>query len=297
MVLLLKKMIIKVLNYSGYNLTKKKHSEPIDLRKSSNAPRALPYYSRIDRQILIEVSFEKGRGLEIFSLFNDSYHPFIVATKFALASNDYKKALKDKLSQYYNLVQPQNASSWLGFDDGEVPELDNQPAWLTLLPWENLSIEQKMNGRIDCAKFDNKEHGSRLAIDQGWRNFGPVSQKILDIEVDRLYKLIQSVKKNGIMRKNTESGDIGAIVLMKEDNSYCWVVEWGGQHRAAVISAMGYKCVPIRVWQIVERKDAHLWPNVQSGLYSIESALKIFEKIFSGIPSSKVTLPWEVNEK
>lgn len=293
----IKKLVIGIFNYLGYTVTKQTHSHPVDLRAIGNNPKALSYYTGTDRQVLIDVDFVKGRGLETYSLSNDSNHPFIVAIKSALTSDDCKGELKDKLSRYYDFVQPQNAASWLGFEHGEVVGLDNQPAWLTLLPWENSSIEQKKRGRTDCADEDNKEHGSNLAIGEGWRDFGPVSEKVLELEVHRLYSLMLSIEKNGVMRSNAEGGDIGAIVLMKEDNDFCWMVEWGGQHRAAAISAMGSKSVPIRVWQVVERKDVYLWPNVQSGLYSIEAALKIFDKIFDGVSLSKVTQYWERYEK
>lgn len=292
----IKKVIIRMFDFFGYTLSKKIYNQPIDLRKLSNNPKSLSYYANTNRQILINVSFDKGRGLEIFSLANNSYHPFIRAIKYALVSDDYKKALKEKLSLYYNIVQPNNASEWLGLNQGELDILDNEPAWLSLLPWENSSLKQKKDGRKECAIYDNKEHGSRLEIEAGWRNFGPVSEKILELEVNRLYSLMVSIEKNGVLRDDKDGGDIGAIVLMKEDNDFRWIVEWGGQHRAAAISAMGYESVPIRVWQVVERKDVNLWPNVQSGLYSEEMALKIFDKIYDGVSISKVTKSWEDNE-
>jgi len=292
----IKKVIIRMLDFFGYTLSKKIYNQPIDLRKLSNNPKSLSYYTNTNRQILINASLDKGRGLEIFSLNNNSYHPFIRAIKYALVSDDYKKALKEKLSQYYSIVQPRNASEWLGFNQGELDILDNEPAWLSLLPWENSSLKQKKDGRKECAIYDNKEHDSRLEIEEGWRNFGPVSEKILELEVNRLYSLMVSIEKNGVLRDDKDGGDIGAIVLMKEDNDFRWIVEWGGQHRAAVISAMGYERVPIRVWQVVERKDVNLWPNVQSGLYTEKTALKIFDKIYAGVSISKVTKNWEDNE-
>ncbi|ARD43588.1 hypothetical protein [Colwellia sp. PAMC 21821] len=291
-----KNVVIKLFGKLGYNLEKKSHTEPVDLRNKGNSPRALAYYTSTDRQILIDVDFESGRGLEIFSLANNSSHPFIVAIKSALLSDDYKKALKTYLMKYYDAIQPKSASAWLGFDHGEVPSLDNEPPWLSLLPWENSSIQQKYDGRKDCAIYDNNEHGAKLAIDHGWRNFGPVSENVLEIEVNRLYALMVSIEKNGVLRNNLDGGDIGAIVLMKEDKSFCWMVEWGGQHRAAAISAMGYENVPIRVWQVVERADVNLWPNVQSGVFTPKSALKIFDKIFSGVPETVVTQSWNHHE-
>lgn len=292
----IKALLVNILNYFGYTITKSIYSQPVDLRMINNNPKALGYYTRTDKQVLIEVDFINGRGLEKYSLASNSKHPFIVATKAAISSDDYQKALKTTLTGYYDLVQPLTASSWLGFDEGEVEALDNQPPWLTLLPWENTSLEQKNQGRASCASQDSEEHGSKLNINKGWRDFGPVSEEVLDLEVKRLHSLILSIEENGILRDDSEGGDIGAVVLMNENSDYRWLVEWGGQHRAAVISAMGYKNTTIRVWQVIERKDVELWPNVVSGVYSKESALKIFDRIFTGISTSKVTQSWEDHE-
>ncbi|MGB5792131.1 hypothetical protein [Poseidonibacter sp.] len=293
---LIKKLITKVFDYFGYTLTKNIYNKPVDIRGLSNNPRALSYFTNTNRQILINTTFDKGRGLEMFSLSPNSHHPFIVAIKYALTTNNYKKALKEKLSQYYSLVQPQSSSEWLGFDKGEVPLLDNEPAWVSLLPWENSSLKNKKNGRNECAIYDNSEHGANLDISEGWRSFGPVSDEVLELEVNRLYKLMNSIKKNGILRDDNFGGDIGAIILLKDETDYRWVVEWGGQHRSAAISAMGYTDISIRVWQVVERKDVSLWPNVQSGLYSKKMALKIFDNIYDGKFTSNITKDWKNNE-
>lgn len=291
-----KKIIHKILDSLGYSLSKKLYEEPIDLRALSNNPKSLHYLTKTNRQIIINTTFDKGRGLEIFPLSYSSYHPYIMAVRYAYNSGDYQMGLRKILSRYYSTVQPQNTAEWFGFKKGEIPLLDNEPAWLSLLPWENSSIDYKKHGRKECAIYDNKEHGSSIIIEEGWRSFGPVSADIIDIEVSRLYKLMISIEKNGILRDNGEGGDIGAIVLMKEPDDYRWIVEWGGQHRAAAISGMGYKNITIRVWQIVERKDVNLWPNVQSGVYTIKTALEIFDKIYNGTSLSGVTKNWEENE-
>jgi hypothetical protein len=280
---IIKKRIINIFDLLGYTLVKKQYNEPIDLRNKSNNPKSLHYHTNTNRQIVISTTLDKGRGLEIFSLGNNSSHPYIKAIKYAIQKKDYKAAIKESLYNYYASVQPKNSAQWLGLEKGEAPKLDIEEPWVSLLPWESASMVQKKDGRKECALHDNNEHGIKLDIKQGWRNFGPVSEAILNIEVERLYKLIISIQKNGILRDNKEGGDIGAVVLVKEDFDYRWLVEWGGQHRAATLSAMGYDNIDIRVWQVVERSDVELWSNVQSGIYSKEMALKVFDSIYSGI--------------
>ena len=276
----LKNMLITMIDKLGYKIINKKHLLPVDQRKFSNNPKALHYYTSTDRQILIEAYLKDGRGLEVFSLDNNSLHPFIYAVKKALKSDNPKKTIRKCLNKYYLSVVPNNTSQWLGLNENELPLLDKEPAWVSLLPWENTSIENKKQGRQECAIYDNKEHQKAYSIEKGWRNFGPVSEEILEIETNRLFNLMESIKKNGFLRDDIHGGDIGAIVLINEKNEWKWLVEWGGQHRAAVVSALGYEKIPIKVWKVVERNDFEIWPCVQSGIYTKESALKVFDNIF-----------------
>jgi hypothetical protein len=277
-----KKIIINSLDRLGYRLVSHEHFSPVDLRKLGNNPKGLGYYSLVMNSILIDVELSRGRGLDVYSLSDNSIHPFIVAIRSALDSDDHKKAIRESLSNYYRLVQPKSAAEWLGFEFGEVTALDQEPPWSVLFPWENRSVDLSRKMRKDCASQDNREHGIKADINDGWRDFGPVSDKVLDIEVSRLYSLMLSIKNFGVLRHNKFGGDIGAKVLINNENEFCWLINHGGQHRAAAISAMGYKNVAIRVWQLVERKDVAFWPNVQSGVFSEQSALKVFDRIFHG---------------
>lgn len=277
-----KKIIVNLLDRLGYRLVSHENFSPVDLRRLGNNPKGLGYYSSGMNNILIDVEFSSGRGLDVYTLCDKSIHPFILAVRSALVSDDYKKAIRDSLSNYYGLVQPRSAAEWLGFEFGEVVALDKEPPWSVLLPWQNRSVDLNRKMRQDCAFYDNREHGLKADIIEGWRDFGPVSKNILDIEVSRLHSLMLSIKKFGIQRHNKIGGDIVVTVLINDENEFRWLVFNGGQHRAAVISAMGYKKVAVQVKQLVERKDVLFWPNVQSGVYSKESALKIFDRIFYG---------------
>ncbi|MCE8004650.1 hypothetical protein [Billgrantia ethanolica] len=53
-----------------------------------------------------------------------------------------------------------------------------------------------------------------------------------------------------------------------------------GQHRYAVISALGQERIPIRVEQFVRRQEVMLWPGVASGLFTPSAALKVFDACF-----------------
>lgn len=278
----MKKWIYWIVEKLGYRIERITYVQPIDVRKLGNNPRSLFYLANNNRQVLITASIKYGRGLDVLPLSAEGPHPFVYAVRVASLVPDPLKAIENVLRCYYRHVQPLNVSQWLGLDDSDQENFVNLPAWVSLLPWENVTVDQKKLHKQNCAAEDNIEHGHRVDLSGGWRNFGPVSNEVLLIEVRRLYSLMTSIKENGLLRHDGFGGDIGANILMREDGAWRWLVEWGGQHRAAVLSALDFETIPIRVWQIIERKDVDIWPNVLSGVYTRDSALKVFDQIFNG---------------
>ena len=287
-----KKYIARTLKLLGFEIKKLEHQIPKDFRSIYNHPRVVLYESNLQKQVIIEADLIHGRGLDLLSLARTSIHPFISAIRMSNFNNtDFSLKLKEHLSAYYNLVHPNNAAEWLGFKSSQLSRMQVEPAWNSLLPWENVDLEMKRQERSICATQDNEEHGAYIGIESGWRNFGPINKDVLDVEIKRLKNLCTSINNKGFLR-TPPHGDVGAIVLMKDDSSWRWVVENGGQHRAAVLSALGYNKIPIKVWKIIEERDVKIWPNVLSGIYSEAEALMIFNRIFSAeIPD--VLSPWQ----
>ncbi|WP_147270440.1 hypothetical protein [Halomonas sp. DQ26W] len=54
-----------------------------------------------------------------------------------------------------------------------------------------------------------------------------------------------------------------------------------GQHRYAVISALGKPLIDIRVESFVGREEVMLWLGVVSGLFTPAAALEVFDACFS----------------
>ena len=274
----------------GFNIEKISNKKLVDARESSNDPRAAYYENYFQIPVLITAKLSDGRGLDIFSLSKDSIHPFISSIR--QLKNVDKDGIKKVLTNYYQEVTPTNPLDWLGVSDYSYDSpLKAFPAWNTLLPWENISIDIKSAERTICALQDNKEHGKKLDISFGWRNFGPVSDDILELETNRVWSLYKSIKNNGFIRGDHQSGDIGAVVLMKADGSWRWLVESGGQHRAAILGALGYQSTPIRIWKIVREEDVMIWPAVIKGYYSVGQAIQIFNNIFDA-DVQNITTNW-----
>src|SRR5690606_16637583 len=107
-----------------------------------------------------------------------------------------------------------------------------------------------------------------------------VSDKKIKIEAIRLLELLESIKKQGFNQQNEDA--LGCFVLA-DGATWRWYVQ-GGQHRAAVMAALGYNSIPVYVRQIIRREEVSFWPNVQSGIFSKEKALIVFDKLFAAKP-------------
>ena len=207
-----------------------------------------------------------------------------------LSNRPLTPELNEHLKAYYSLVQPSTSSSWLGIKKKEYIKDDSSNLIKYVMPWENISLQTKHKERNIVAKHDSQEHGEMLNLNDGWRNYGPISEKVLNLEVNRIMNLKNSIEKKGF-KPSKRHGHIGAIVLLRSDDTWKWYVENGGQHRAPVLSALGYKDIPIRVWKIINEDDASIWPNVVSGLYTESEALKIFDNVCKG-NNGQILEPW-----
>ena len=275
-----KAAIQSVFERFGYRLRlqplRKVHPE--DVRNAGNDPRALHYYT--NNQVLLNAPVSKGFGLDHYPARKRGPHPFVRASLTGLNSAVPKKDIRGVLEQYYRCVQPESAAEWMGFSPHRLPGLADEPPWGRVFPWRSTTVEAMKRGIEATATIDNAQGGKNLTIEHGWRSFGPVSDEILEIETTRIMNLIQSVERNGIQRNNLPGGDIIAIALVDDDGDWRWLVEAGGEHRLPVLAAMGYKEIPIRVRLVIYRNDVDIWPNVNSGLYSRDVALEIFDRYF-----------------
>jgi hypothetical protein len=110
--------------------------------------------------------------------------------------------------------------------------------------------------------------------------FGPADASYMDIEIHRLIRVFESIKKNGYNRSNKKDGDIECHVLVNEQD-FVYMVNVG-THRMAAVSALNYSKIPVEVTQIIRREDVNCWPHVKDGLFSITEALYVFDRIFNG---------------
>ncbi len=288
---MLKAQLQKILNKFGYQVVPLDKLKPVDVRDHHNDPKALNYFQNL-QTILIDAPVHLGRGLPLF-LFTAKEHPFVravEATKKISNSKEKKSSIHKILKTYYENVQPETAAEILGLNHGDVKLLDDKPSWAAVFPWDSYDVDQWQKKHEKSVLSQNLRQGKILTIDDGWAWSGPVSDKKLSIEVNKLYSLLTNIEKNGYQRHDKIDGDITAVVLLDSSGKWCWQAR-KGQHRASILSGLGYKKLPIRIDKLVFKKDVEIWPNVSSGLFPKKIALKIFDNVFSG-NSPKVAELW-----
>jgi hypothetical protein len=283
---LFKPIIRKVLNLAGYKLTR---SNRISHFLEENHDIVLCGYKATD-DFLIRVPMEKFRwGLLGFSYTRESMHPF-VQTLMNYESGLCKTYRNSLLEDYYNSFQPASVPDALGLTNTGpgVSKLEDLPVIACPGPW----IAKDINYFIENTKRkigkENSLHGVRISYYHGGGGFGPISEQKGELEYNRLIKVYCSIKATGYKRHDGIDGDIGGIIL-KKNNSYRIFVN-SGHHRIAALAALNYGYIPVRINTgvglagIVNREDASSWPMVSSGLFRKSEALALFDRIFDGSP-------------
>lgn len=273
----------------GYRLQPLDADRPIALPTFDGDPRALRYLKN-GRDCLITGKMENGRGLLLFSLGANGKHPFVEGVRRVLdASGESisdKEVLRRTLHDFYSRHRPQSVAEVLGISTGKLPGFDDQPPWAVIKPWESLTLEERLRKMRVTERVDNRQVSNvEMGIEHGCNFCGPVSDEKLKVEVERLYRIMQSIRRHGFVRNDFPDGDIRVDILVEAPGDWRWLVK-SGHHRAAVMSALGFTTVPIRVDSIVCREEADVWPQVMAGTYSRHLALKVFDNIFSGVGGS-----------
>lgn len=282
----LKNKIIKLINKSGYDITKLNTDElkyPV-IKKDLYNPKKILFYAKFNRlPFLCYVPPEQLRGHVMNFSFDDDNHPFKKAILEAVNSKNEYQAIKDSLDDFYKNNKPESPAEVLGLNEKELPNLSDKPAWVAIHPWEDRTIDEVEEKRPDLTQRENKRKGKDIDIDEGWHLFGPVSKDKLEIEAKRVYELFKKIEKEGYSAYNNNNNIIATILIDQENDKMKWVV-YDGQHRTSILSALDYEKVPVLVKKIVSRNDVEFWPGVVSGDFTKESALKIFDRVINEVP-------------
>ena len=260
---------------------------PVDLRGVTDDPIAARYLVA-GQAALLEVPLERCRGLAPlgFSLGPDTPHPF-VSTARALLADPRISYERSPLRIYYENFQPARASEVLDFRTFHAPQLAALPPLAASEPWEARSPEEIQAVMESLITQENHAQKVHLDASQGVPFWGPVIPKKGAIEIERLRKICASIQRKGFKRHDGLDGDVTGDLLL---NGTTWAIRLrGGQHRAAVLAALGFERVPIRIplnepRAVVYRQDVNQWPQVRNGLFTADEALAIFDRIWAANP-------------
>ena len=263
----------------------------VDLRNTTDDPIEALYRSG-GRPFLINLPLDKARGLNhlAFPCTSGSKHPFIATARAHLAGT-LKNDRRSPLEQFYQHWTPNSAAEVLGLLDDGSAALSQSPPHGAVLPWTALG-PQDMAKSLAAAVFkENRSFNRHFGIEEGCPASGRMSDRKIELEYVRLIDVTESIRKKGFICEL--HGFVRGYLLIR-DNDYVCVIN-KGQHRIAALAALGYVNIPVKIRTssyvptfAVHRADVESWPNVKKGLFSVEQALKIFDRIFEGRQSTNI---------
>lgn len=275
--------------HAGYEI---RSSTPLDLRLKTSNPLEAAYLCRRG-SFLINVPIALCRGWFGFDF--SSRHPFVRTAKAIIAkpSLEYERS---PLPEYYSHFAPITAFAALGVLPGrEGDPTAAFPAYAVVYPWECKEPARRAALKEKIARSENEKRGKRLSIHEGVGAFGPVSDNKGRVEFAALSELVRSIQNGGYVRSDAPDGDICGVVAVSDSNQYRFFVS-SGHHRASVLAAMGSREIAMRVdvSEFVRVNEALWWPNVVAGLFTLEQATGLFERMFEGEPPPAAVPPeWQ----
>lgn len=277
-----------VLARAGLKLVRAGRAEVVDLRSVTRRPIEAVLRAGAARA-LIEVPLADCRLLHAAALpcRPNAANPF-VDTLRALRAGECRAYEGSPLEAFFARWQPRSACEVLGLTQGSsrgASALHAAPAFAYVLPWDAESPAQALAHRTRMIEASHRRAGERTELAEGWKGWGPVSERVGRLEFARLARVFRSIETHGYRRSSTLDGDIGAFVLCARDE--CRFLVSPGHHRAAALAALDHETAPVRLFPVlIRREDAAEWPAVRAGIIPLESALAVFDRVFAGRP------PW-----
>ena len=122
----------------------------------------------------------------------------------------------------------------------------------------------------------------KLNISDGRQQFGPVSEKKLNFEIERLDNVRESIKNNGFIPEKFEGYPRGYFISKNNEDWVFYIV--GGSHRVAALIALNFEYVPVTLQpeypSIVQETEINNWPKIKENKITKSEAKKIFSSYF-----------------
>lgn len=290
--IMLKKRL-KSIGYKGVGRCFQKLPIVVDFRETllNENPRDLiPIKSNYDSQnvfFLFRIPVEKITASRILKVWAE------VVRKMQKESDNiplYERDSFQLFNSFFSSYQPKTVAEHLDFLHYDLQAIQqdffSQPPTYTVSPWMELSPKEVFAQRYKKMKREHRSYkDGRYRLSDGFRAFGPSSERLIKYEYSRLTSIYESLSSQGFIE---EYGYPTAKLFVK-DNEFM-ISPNHGWHRTAAMVALGYKEIPYQirldVGNIVRREDAQNWHNVKSGLYTEEQALELFDRLFIPLVST-----------
>lgn len=204
-------------------------------------------------------------GRPIFGYGQPSWHPFVAASKELLADIDapYETSV---LRRFYDSFTPKTIAE-AHFLKAPSP-LDRVPTRSLFEPW-----------MLFPAPFSDP-FGQHFP--SGSPLFGPLNMGDGRAQWRRLRASVKSILEYGYRPELFPRGRINVSVLRSRGSERYLVGH--GQHRVAVLAAMGMKRIRVgihaNVPSVIDESEVHLWPHVRSGFLGAEIAVAELRRYF-----------------
>jgi hypothetical protein len=261
---------------------------PLDLRAKTRDPVEAMYLAGA-RNFVIEVPVEHCRGWLGFPL--GGLHPY-VRTARACLDDPLITYEQSPLKQYYDHFQPKNAAEALGLIRSGGSYFQSASPSQTVFPWTSTNPQIAAEKKRKVAEHETRNRGEQLDSAHGIATYGPVSVKRGAQALANLKRLTANIAGAGYRRDDTSDGDIRAVAAFAAADEVRYFIG-SGHHRAAILAALGHKTIPVRIDRKIAPRlaDAAKWPHVRDGLYAVDQAVEMFERMFAGRPPKGAVPP------
>lgn len=186
-------------------------------------------------------------------------------------------AARQYLDDWFSAMAPRTVGDVLGLP-ATTPYLAGHPVTATY-PWSDRSPREARQDRHVCMTTEAAENGlASWNLADGWRSFGPASDRLLDLELGRLIRTYDSISRNGF--DQSHSTLLGRVFQRDDD---IVIMPFHGWHRIACLLTLGAQTLPMRFSReepVVRRSEAAWWPNVVNGLFTVHQARHVFDRHF-----------------
>jgi hypothetical protein len=221
---------------------------------------------------------------------NPAANPF-VRTVAEYHAGDVTAYEGSALQRYFDTWHPGNCGEVLGVGPHDGGTIAAQPPQAVVLPWHAEAGDADPVRRLDRVdrwnRAESRATGAEMGVAAGHKHFGPVSADLGRHEFARYRSLTDAVVSRGFIARVAE-GYIGIQILV-DGPSRAALTTGPGLHRAAVAAGLGIDPLTVSVHKhppMVHRGDVDSWPGVRSGLFSRDSALRVFDRFIVGEPPS-----------